>query len=102
MDAIDIMDAIVGGSMDTQLDALAGAITDRRKAVAKRQLFELKPGDRVRVSGGIRPKYMIGAVGTVIRIGSARIDVQLDEDIGRFRAGRDIGFPPGTLEKLEA
>jgi hypothetical protein len=104
-----IFTRINAGEFDEQLVQLAEALTARRKAVRNSQALEnksaMKPGDRVVITEGISPKYLVGTTGTVSeRPARRKGDVQVDIDEryvqARQRFGPSVGVPASSLRVL--
>ncbi len=96
-----VITAILTGEVDDDFDRIAIALKERRKSLSAAKLLTFKRGDRVKVVPPISPKYMAGATGKVVKLGNSRIDIELDEQVGRYPSGVAIGFPPSTLELIE-
>lgn len=91
---------IADGKHDNELDWLIGVITDRRKTLRKlaqqRQLTLLKPGDSVRFTPDVRPKYLGGRIGTVQSKRGTKLVVDLEVPAGRYSTG--VVVPADLLE----
>ena len=97
-----LVDAITGGQHDDSLDELREAVRARIKIVEYRTARALQVGDRVRVSGNISPKYLLGATGVVVgEVKGQRIEVTLDERRRKYPADIPMGFPIGCVEKID-
>lgn len=59
----------------------------------------LSVGDRVRIRGNIRPKYMVGIVGTVVKVNQTRVLVEFGPEAGRF-ANDKATVPMTNCERL--
>jgi preprotein translocase subunit YajC len=70
---------------------IARLVKDRMQQIRSEQVMALKPGDRVRLVGSLRPKYLLGLTATVKSIGtkSVRIDTT-NEQSWRFQAPRFV------------
>lgn len=103
MNTMSILNAIAHGEVDDDLDRIYRELVDRRKIVKTRQatalVRALRVGDRVEVIGGIKPRYIVGAQGTVRGKLQTKIEVELDEAVGRF--GKRVRIPATCLRKLE-
>lgn len=71
MDHSLTVNGIIAGAHDDLLDLLSDAIIARRKMQREQHAIDmrvqLQPGDRVALRN-IRPQYMVGAVGTLVRV----------------------------------
>lgn len=63
-------------------------------------LDDFVAGDRVRVRGNVRPKYLQGATATVTRVNRSRVVIDFDTPQGRFH--RNVTCPPAMLQVLTA
>lgn len=100
LNAQDVALAILDGKMDDSLDALTGAIRERRKQADNLKGLFLKAGDRVRFNNTVRPKYMAGVMATVVRVNKTRAVVKLDDPTGRFGTGNTTA-PFSLIDKVE-
>ena len=88
-----ICELIVQGKYDqTQMDGIVEAVVFRRKQLVP----FIHVGDLVKFNERTKPTYLIGATGKVIKVNSKRVEIQLDNPIGRFR--NRIMSPKGLLE----
>lgn len=83
------------------------AKTDPRKEqVAKAR--EFKAGDRVVIGAPVTPKYLWGTMGTVAPLAgriatynkTVRVNVKMDNTVGRFGNTLPVGIPVNGLSKL--
>lgn len=95
MNASDIITAIVHGDGDDNLDGIEEALRDRRATAAKAALYSLKSGDKVRIRGHVRPKYLVGQECEVVRRNKSRLVVRLinppNGEFGRFSGEITVG-----------
>lgn len=105
MKATTIARKIAEGEYDGELDHLNRTAVERIKMLrAQREAAiaaELSVGDRIEITDGISPKYMIGAKGTVTQPPRGkRVEVDLDHAAGRF--GTDgIRVPLSCVRKVK-
>lgn len=90
---------IRGGAHDDELDAIIREAMARKKALAP-QARDFNSGDRVRFNNSTRPQYMRGMTATVIGIRQTKLELRIDRDHGRFRAGHTTIAPASILEKI--
>lgn len=90
-----LLDAILGGLHDAELAEIAGAIRDREKIVQRRAASALSPGDTVKFSDSIRPKYLVGLPVTVVKINPQSIVVNCPSEsaYGRFSGAKRVRCP---------
>lgn len=74
----DIVGAILSGVCDDNLDALTGAIKDRKEHRARVAFHTVKPGTKARLKN-LSPKYMVGAPCEVVSKKQTRIVIKVDE-----------------------
>lgn len=102
---VDIVDIIAAGSVDDYLDEIVGVIDERKRRLASDLFYELKIKDRVRVKAPLRPRYLEGALGTVVDKRVTKITVQFDDDIhdpyGKW-AGKRAVLSPSQVEKVSS
>lgn len=94
----DFLRDIMTGKYDNHLSLISQVIGNRRNELANRMKTMLLPGDRVKLTDTVRPNYLQGAKGTVVRHLNSRILVRLDYQLGRF--SQEIRCPISTLEKV--
>jgi hypothetical protein len=100
-----LLAAIADGQLDDHLTALADAVHGRRQLLhtvrSAAALASLCPGDRVRMTEAVSPRYLAGMHGTVIDLDDQAATVRLARPVGRFHSGQ-VRCPPLALEKLVA
>lgn len=94
----DIANAVRSGSFDEALGAIVNVIQLRRQQLAADLAIALKPGDRVRISSNVRPKYLAGVAGTVLGHSDRGLSIELDQSRGRF--GRRITCAATILNRI--
>ena len=91
-DWLDLCDEIDNGQHDDGLDELARAIVSRRDIVARRNgrrmMRELAIGDKVKLTNGIKPRYLEGMVGHIEKIVDGAAQVKLTRLPTHSGAGR--------------
>jgi hypothetical protein len=96
-----LIDEILRGKYDADLAHIAEVIHNRRKQVryieAHRIGCTLNGGDRVEITT-IRPRYMIGEKGTIVKVNQTRAEVRMDNQCGRF--GTSLTIPLTCLRKI--
>ena len=100
----DVISAIRAGHYDADdLDRMRDETRTARKTAAADFGRTLKAGDRVRLTGALSPKYLIGLLGRVSATGSShtRIAIDLDpnQDTGRY-SPEQLRVPPACLERV--
>lgn len=97
-----ILRGIALGDFDDHLESIHDAVRERRRvrvaAVAAEVTSDIRYGDRVRLTVETRPKYMIGAEGTVTKVNGASFRVKLDDPSSRF--GAEPRVPRSLIEKV--
>lgn len=96
----DFITAILDGDLDGDLDRLTAAIRDRKQTVAARVRYQVRPGDTVRFSDVIRPRYLVGLTATVTRANPKSIVVSCPQDsaYGRFAGAQNVRCPLELIE----
>lgn len=79
MTSTNIIVAIISGQADDNLNGIASAVVERKKALGAVTLHTIKPGHKVRLTG-LRPRYMEGALATVVERRRTRVLVNLDPE----------------------
>lgn len=103
----EVIVAITEGSYDEYIDLLRECVIARHNYLAEQQGIQNKmtmsSGSRVRTCGNLRPKYLLGIVGTVSSTPpNRRGDIMVDIDpmyyrrLGRY--GRKLSVPATCLE----
>lgn len=95
----DIIKGIDAGDFDADLSYLTEYIRGRRDYLAQQQASELAPGDTVRLDD-IRPKYLIGATATVVRVRQKKVVCTLDHPNGKFPPGAEVAIPLVCVSKV--
>jgi hypothetical protein len=95
-----LVEAILNGRFDGQLDQLTNLIQRRKELVGQQLLLALNAGDRVRFNLRTRPKYLRGVGGTVHHVEGDKAFITLSRSVGRYREGSVIGTPAVLLERV--
>ena len=107
MNASDIANfraAIINGKADDQLDGIVQAVQYRKQELARKTSLNIVIGKtRVRViNQELRPRYIIGAIGTVVGKKIKNLVVRFDEEYlqtDRFRG--NVRIDPSWVEIVE-
>jgi hypothetical protein len=91
--------ALLDGDLDKELDLLADAVRSRQDYLAKRAVVGIRPGDTVRFSDSIRPRYLIGQVAKVQKVNpkSIVVDCPVDPSYGRFSGSQNVRCPVSLI-----
>ena len=97
MDVHDISKEILEDKYMTfdDIEVLMQVLSVKRKRIAAAQ--PLCVGDRIRLRN-IKPKYLEGAMGTILGQANTKVKVRLDEQHGRF--AQEVRVPRTALEKV--
>ena len=101
MDQREYFDDIVTPILKGECDEFLKSIIDTaqlRQTQLKPKIYEFSVGQRVKFSNTVRPKYLVGAMGTVQKINRTKIVVDLDERHERFY--RNISTPLAMVEMV--
>ena len=103
----DVVADIESGIHDNKLEQLKAefdTVIRRRQIVLANQITI---GDRIQITGKMKPKYLTGVTGTVLSKDRKGFWVQMDKDHPNL-AGRkyenygEVGLPLGCVSKIEA
>lgn len=89
-DPQEIIRAIQLGVTDDELAQVEFAIKQRRSL----QRYKLSPGTKVKLNHTVRPKYLVGATATIVRVNKTRVVVNFDTN-GQY-LGRYANAPVGV------
>lgn len=101
MDKVSFIGNIVTGECDDYLTEIAEAVKTRRDRVTAAKSF--RPGDSVRLGGGLKPNYLNGLVVTVGKVNTKTIVVSFPTgaEYGRFSGSRNVRVPKSCCETVE-
>lgn len=95
MSARDLINAILDGQADDNIEAVYKALNTRRGVIRQRKAAEmqetLQPGDKVRLGENISPKYLAGEAATVKTVFGGQALIELDDRWVRERAAARFG-----------
>lgn len=96
----NILTAILNGEHDDEFDAIQAAIKERRNALNIIKQAEFNEGTEVRFNNLASPKYLVGTKAIVTKVvpGRKSVEVQLAENVGKFRAGSPVRCPVAIIE----
>jgi hypothetical protein len=99
----EVINSIEDGNCDDDLAAILDAVRLRQKTLAARQVRDLSPGDTVRFSDAIRPKYLVGKTATVVKLNRQTVVVDCPDDpsYGRFSGSSGVRCPNSLIEGRE-
>lgn len=89
----DVLMAILSGDLDNDLQTIIDTARNRQEAAA---FQNLAVGDKVKITN-IKPKYLIGHVGTVVKFNQSRIVVDLGQTGTKFNG--EVTIPAACLVK---
>lgn len=99
-----LLAGISTGAFDRDLDDIATLVAERRKRIrsvtAQRNAAVLNVGDRVRVVGNLRPKYIVGCEGEVVKTNTTTVTVRFGANAGRF-SHREVRVPANCLRRID-
>ena len=100
MNLSDVLTAINNGDLDGEANskAIVSAINARARAISRAAgaavAAVLKPGDRVKITGDVKPAHFRGREGNVTAFNRTKVSVRLDGD------QTDTNIPPSILSKV--
>lgn len=97
IDISDVLTNIVLGKFDGDLDRIITAANSRRKTVGEAKIYSFSVGDRVKYNQLTKPKYLVGAIGTIKQINRTKVVVDLDSPAGKF--SKNVITPTSLIEK---
>lgn len=116
MKQTDLINLVLDGRLDSILDRLSEAVFARKKMIREQKAIQnrltMTVGTRVRITTGLRPKYLVGLLGTVVEPWKLprepkkdAIAVHLDTDPGvpargRLRYDQTLAIPASCLEEV--
>lgn len=91
---------IIDGKYDDNIDGIVQAVNIRRDMLSRSKFYDFKVGDKVRIVGQVRPKYLQGMEATVSEKRRSKLVIRLTDSTvsGRFARGLVVGA--GVLEKI--
>lgn len=95
----ELVAEILDGNFDSQLDTISAVIRERQSALANRLRFQLKPNDRVKVIGDIRPQYLVGLYGKVKQVNKTTVSIDFEDPTLARRYARGVRMPLACVEK---
>lgn len=96
MNENEIYTAILSGAVDSGLDRIVAAVSERRKMVGSMNVFKIKVGDRVRLYN-LRERQLNNQIGVVKKAPagrSKRFDIELENEV--FLRGKYTKDVPGV------
>ena len=100
MNINEIITAINSGEVDADLDTILDTARSRQSRAATAKAQELVRGDTIRVTGNIRPKYLVGAEATVTEVAGANISATMNTSVGKYYRNQKVGFPAVCVAKV--
>lgn len=98
---MDLVDGMDNDELHLFIDYLRTVIKNRHQVSAAKAFMEIRIGDKVRISGNIKPMYLRGLTGIVDEKRQSRVTVKLDRGpTKKFRSGKVI-CPPTALTRVE-
>lgn len=78
--ALQVADAIMSGRLDNHIALIEGALNSRRKVVGGTGIGfrDLKIGDEIELTDTVRPMYLVGAPGKIVKKNRSRVVINLD------------------------
>ena len=97
-----LVDAILDGVADDNIDSLTAAIKQRREVANGRKLLFINPGDKVVFNRSARPKYLQGIEAKVTKVNKTTVTVDIPEDAWgakKFR-GTNVRTPISIVDRV--
>lgn len=97
MNLHDITKAIINGNFSNEeLNDIALAIRNARDLATRKLKFTLKVGSKVKINHTAKPRYLVGASATVVKINQTKVVINLDKPCGRFH--KSVACPISLIE----
>lgn len=94
----DIISDILDSDLDQDdIQVLSKALKRKLRMIGREISMELEPGTKVKVTSGIKPKYLQGRIGTVVDFPEGGL-VEVDFLVALRRYGRKIKMPCSVLK----
>jgi hypothetical protein len=93
----DFSTPVLNGECDEFLDEMIKTIKLRKDALIP-QIWEFRPGQPVRLSNNVRPKYLAGAQAVIKKVNRTKVVIDLDKPHGKFYT--NISTPLSMIEKV--
>lgn len=97
----DITQEIMAGDHDDLLDGIEDAVRSRHKYLETVTHRTIKIGDTVRFNHKASPKYLNGVTATVVGKSRTKVELELNETVGKFEAGYPINTPVSIIDLEE-
>lgn len=99
---MELLDQIIGGQVDDQLDEIVDAVRQRREIVAKRAVSSVRPGMTVRLANrkSINPAYLRGIEVVVQKVNDKTVtcDVKDPDALPSRRYAHGIRVPHTMID----
>lgn len=98
-----LVDAILDGVADDNIDSLTEAIRQRKEVANGRKLLFINPGDTVIFNRAARPKYLQGIEVKVTKVNKTTVSVDIPEDAWgarKFRGSKNVRTPISIVDKV--
>lgn len=98
---MDLINRIMDGSHDDELDSIVQAVRDRKASLARVGIASINPGATITLSRTIRPAYLRGLKATVKKVNGASVVIDIDANpaYGRFSGARNVRVPAVCIER---
>lgn len=106
---VEIISAVEQGDLDTKLDLLESAISERKSKIRSGiTISDFSVGNKVKVNERCGTIYLRGEIGTVVGIRRTKVVIQFDNPSGRFARknsdgtiySSDVVVPIQILDKI--
>jgi hypothetical protein len=98
-----LVDAILEGVADDNVDALSAAIISRREIKNSKKILFISPGDTVKFNAQASPKYLRGHTATVTKVNKTTVTVDIPEDAWgarKYCGAKNIRTPISIVDKV--
>jgi hypothetical protein len=97
-----VFEYIENGAYDKRLDDIMAAIKQRKQILGLETRAQIRPGDVVRFSNRIHPRYLIGKTAVVVKLNRKTVVVNCpnDSSYGRFQNSHNVRCPNDMIEGM--
>ena len=99
----EIIDAILDGVVDNDMDKLNSAIKQRKEIKNSRKILFISVGDSVGFNSQANPKYLQGKVALVTKVNKSTVTVDMPEDysLRKYSGSRGVRCPISIVDKID-
>lgn len=98
----ELIDAILDGVADNDIDKLNAAIKQRREMKNNRKILFMSIGDTVVFNEQANPKYLQGNKATVAKVNKTTVTVNMEENyqLRKYSGSKNVRCPISIVDKV--